>query len=113
MLRVCFLGRARESPANDLCRFGISFSFVVLAGIAFVYLSPVREHLVAPFTDGITALSGWTIWVFGAAVTVRGNVLAIPGFAVQVLDMCNGVEASIVLWWAILAFPAPALHNFR
>jgi exosortase/archaeosortase family protein len=46
-------------------------------------------------------------------VSVRENVLSIPGFAVQVLDMCNGVEATIFLWAAMIAFPASFLYTLK
>lgn len=83
--------------------------FILAGSIAYggVYLPPVRAHVIGPFTEGITQMSGWLIRFFGGQVNVQGNTLAIPGFAVQVLDMCNGVEATILLWAALLAFPAP------
>lgn len=83
--------------------------------IAFgvVYSTPVRTLFIGPFTAAITQLSGWLIQLFGEQVTVRENFLSIPGFAVQVLDMCNGVEATLILWAALLAFPAPWFYTLK
>ena len=41
------------------------------------------------------------------------NVLSIPGFRVRVVDMCNGVEATILLLAAMIAFPAPLLYKLK
>ena len=94
-------------------QFLLLFVLVGLIAYGLVYLPPVREHLIAPFTIGITHLSGWLIKLFGGQVWIDGNTLSISGFAVQVLDMCNGVEATIILLAAILAFPAPWLYKFK
>ena len=51
--------------------------------------------------------AGGLIALFGGQAWVQGNVLTIPGFSVRILDLCNGVEATLLLWTAMLAFPAP------
>jgi exosortase H (IPTLxxWG-CTERM-specific) len=94
-------------------RFISLFLIILLVAFGIVYLPAVREHVIGPFTQGITHLSGWLIQVFGGEVSVRENVLSIPGFAVQVLDMCNGVEATIFLWAAMIAFPASFLYTLK
>jgi len=94
-------------------RFITTFVILLLALYIVVYLPPVREHLIGPFTVGITTVSGWIIQLFGGEIWVRGNMLSIPGFAVQVLDMCNGVEATIIFWAAIIAFPSPVLYKIK
>ncbi len=87
-------------------RFILSFLGIGLALYGLVYLPPVRDGLIAPFTDGLTALSGAIITVLGGQASVEGNVLSIPGFSVRILDLCNGVEATLLLWAVVLAFPA-------
>lgn len=87
-------------------RFLILFLLGGLIAYGLVYLPPVREHVIGPFTVIITQLSGWLIKLFGGQVWMHENMLSIPGFSVQVLDMCNGVEATIILWAALFAFPA-------
>ena len=94
-------------------RFILLFILVLLIAYGLVYLPPVREHAIGPFTEGITYISGWLITAFGGQVWMQGNTLSIPGFAVQVLDMCNGVEATIIFWAAILAFPAPGVYKLK
>jgi exosortase H (IPTLxxWG-CTERM-specific) len=92
-------------------RFFLLFIFVGLTAYGLVYLPPVREHVIGPFTEAITYIAGWLIRLFGGQVQIHGNMLSIPGFAVEILDMCNGVEATLILWAALLAFPAPWLYK--
>ena len=87
-------------------RFLLAFIGIGLLLYGMVYLPPVREGVIAPFTDGLTMAAGGLITLFGGQAWVQGNVLTIPGFSVRVLDLCNGVEATLLLWAAMLAFPA-------
>lgn len=94
-------------------RFFTLFIVALLAAFTLVYLPPVREYAIGPFTQGITQLSGWLIQLFGGTASVNENVLSIPGFRVRVVDMCNGVEATILLLAAMVAFPAPLLYKLK
>lgn len=91
------------------------FSFVGIAVVAYtlVYLPPIRSHVIGPFTIAITQLSGGLIKLFGGEVWIAGNMLSIPGFSVEVLDLCNGVEATLLLWSAVLAFRAPLAYKLK
>jgi exosortase H (IPTLxxWG-CTERM-specific) len=106
-------GIGKSYYRNLMKRFISLFIIILLISFGFIYLPAVREHIIGPFTQGITYLSGWLIQVFGGEVVIQGNTLSIPGFAVQVLDMCNGVEATIFLWAAILAFPASFTYKLK
>ena len=88
-------------------RFLLAFIGIGLLLYGLVYLPPVRNQVIAPLTDGLTAAAGGLIALFGGQAWVQGNVLTIPGFSVRILDLCNGVEATLLLWTAMLAFPAP------
>lgn len=94
-------------------RFVFLFLLVLLVSYVIIYLPVTRQHVIGPFTFGLTYLSGWLIQLFGGDVIIHGNILKIPGFAVQVLDMCNGVEATIFLWAALIAFPAPLFYKIK
>lgn len=88
-------------------RFLLAFIGIGLLLYGIVYLPPVRDMLIKPFTDSLTVAAGGLISLFGGQVWVQDNVLTIPGFSVRILDLCNGVEATLLLWTAMLAFPAP------
>ncbi len=88
-------------------RFIITFIVVGFLLFGLVYLPPIRDHLIAPFTDSLAVIAGWLITTFGGEAWVSGNILTIPGFSVRILDLCNGVEATLLLWAVLLAYPAP------
>ena len=91
--------------------------FVLLLSIAFgVELTPwAQSWLVTPWTDAIARISGTLMRMFDADITTRGNVIAESSgtFAVSIEAGCNGVEATLVLVAAMLAFPAPWPHRAR
>ncbi len=57
----------------------------------------------------LASISTSIVTLFDANVVASGNVIrnAVNGFAVSIEAGCNGVEATIVLVAAMLAFPAP------
>jgi exosortase H (IPTLxxWG-CTERM-specific) len=84
--------------------------FLVLQAVLFgLELTPwVQEWFVVPWTNTLAAISAGIVTVFDAHVLAQGKVLRSVGngFAVSIEAGCNGVEATIVLVAAILAFPA-------
>ncbi|HEY1459035.1 MAG TPA: exosortase H [Casimicrobiaceae bacterium] len=85
--------------------------FLLLQGALFgLELTPwAQEWFVVPWTNTLAAISAGLVRLFDPAVIAQGKVLqsAHNGFAVSIEAGCNGVEATIVLLAAILAFPAP------
>ena len=84
--------------------------FLVLQGLLFgLELTPWAQHwFVMPWTDTLAAISASIVKWFDPDVLASGKVLqsARNGFAVSIEAGCNGVEATIVLVAAMLAFPA-------
>ena len=84
--------------------------FLLLQATLFgMELTPwVQEWFVVPWTNTLAALSAALVKVFDPQVLANGKVLqsASNGFSVSIEAGCNGVEATIVLVAAILAFPA-------
>src|SRR5258705_12550917 len=68
----------------------------------------VQSWFVVPWTNTLAAISAGIVKLFDPQVLSQGKVLqsASNGFAVSIEAGCNGVEATIVLVAAILAFPA-------
>jgi exosortase H (IPTLxxWG-CTERM-specific) len=85
--------------------------FLLIQGVLFTaeMWQPVQRLAVIPFTEGIAALSAWLIMLFDANVVSEGIIIrdVISGFAVAIQAGCNGVEATIVMVAAMLAFPSP------
>lgn len=89
--------------------------FLVLQAVLFgLELTPwAQTHFVEPWTGTLAAISTWLVTVFDPNVMAVGKIMrsTTNGFAVSIEAGCNGVEATIVLVAAILAFPAPWKHK--
>jgi exosortase H (IPTLxxWG-CTERM-specific) len=85
--------------------------FLVLQALLFgAELTPWGQRwFVVPWTHTLAVISAGIVKVFDPGVLADGKVLqsGSNGFAVSIEAGCNGVEATIVLVAAILAFPAP------
>ena len=82
----------------------------MLAVLFGLELTPIAQrYFVVPWTDALAAISARLVTIFDPVVTASGNVLqsGANGFAVSIEAGCNGVEATLVLAAAMLAFPAP------
>ena len=91
--------------------------FVSLLAVAFAAeLTPFAQaHVVTPWTDAVARISAALMRTFDGSITTSGNVIGSSAspFAVSIEAGCNGVEATLVLVAAILAFPAPWPHRLR
>ena len=92
-----------------MARFVIVFMLVLVGLFTIEMLSPVQAHVIVPFTTVLANISAAIILPFDSSVIAYGKVLQFgdTGFAVSIEAGCNGVEATIVLIAAVLAFPAP------
>lgn len=86
-----------------LLLFGISLA--VLFGLL---LAPPVEPAVTRFTSGLVVASATLIRMFGGQAVAIGDLLQDPRnhFAIQMAYGCNGAHVTILLWAAVLAFPA-------
>lgn len=91
-----------------MARFIGIFLLVLLVLFGLEMLEPIHVRVVEPFTGMIASLSVWLITPFDESVIAYGRVIrdGVDGFAVSIESGCNGVEATIVLIAAVLAFPA-------
>ncbi len=91
-----------------MARFIGIFLLVLLVLFGLEMMKPVHVMIVEPFTGYIAKLSAWLITPFDDSVIAYGRVLrdGVNGFAVSIESGCNGVEATIVLIAAVVAFPA-------
>ena len=96
-----------------MVRFFVVF-VVVLAVMFGLELTPwAQAYFVVPWTNALAAISTSIVTLFDPNVVASGKVIrsATNGFAVSIEAGCNGVEATLVLFAAILAFPAPKRHK--
>lgn len=89
-------------------RFIALFLLILVALFTIEMLMPVQQHVIVPFTEMLAKLSAAIIKPFDSSVLAYGKVLQFKdtGFAVSIESGCNGVEATIVLLAAVIAFPA-------
>src|SRR5258705_12052508 len=96
-----------------MVRFFVLF-LVVLAVLFGLELTPwAQAYFVVPWTNALAAVSTSAVALFDPNVVAAGKVIrsVTNGFAVSIEAGCNGVEATLVLFAAILAFPAPWRHK--
>jgi len=92
-----------------MIRFFVLFSVLLVGLFTLEILQPVEKYVILPFTSFIADVSVWIIQMFDNEVTATANVIRdnASGFGVRIERGCNGVEALIILFAAIFAFPAP------
>jgi exosortase H (IPTLxxWG-CTERM-specific) len=72
-------------------------------------MTPPVQKVDQQFSLALVKVAGGLIHICGGKTLVQGAVLRDPvaGFAVEMRDGCNAVNVTILLWSAVLAFPAP------
>lgn len=96
-----------------MLRFFALFLLIQGGLLAAELMQPVQQALIVPFTERVAGISAWSIQFFDPGVVSQGRVLQHldSGFAVSIEAGCNGVEATIIMVAAMLAFPAPWGHR--
>ncbi len=97
-----------------MIRFFVLFLVLLIGLFTLEVLEPVQQHVIFPFTAGIAKVCSWLVQMFDSDVVSTGKILRSlsNGFAVEIQPGCNGVEALIILFAAMFAFPAPLKHKF-
>lgn len=91
-----------------MLRFVLVFTLVLVGLFSLEMQTAVQQAVIEPFTGLLAKISAGLILPFDDSVAAYGKVLQFRdnSFAVSIEAGCNGVEASIVLIAAVLAFPA-------
>lgn len=92
-----------------MIRFFVIFSILLVGLFTLEILQPVEKHFILPFTSLIADISVWLVSAFDKNVIATGNIIrdSASGFGVRIERGCNGLEAVIILFAAMFAFPAP------
>ncbi len=93
-----------------MLRFSILFVVLIIGLFTLEVLKPVQDNVILPFTAVIAKISVFLIEMFDDGVMSRGKEIwdVQSGFGISIEPGCNGVEALIILFAAIFAFPAPS-----
>lgn len=94
-------------------RFLVLFVTLVVGLFVLELLEPVRQAVILPFTSLLADVSAAIMQRFDADVMATEQIIRsrATGFAVEILPGCNAVEALIILFAAIFAFPASLPHK--
>jgi exosortase H (IPTLxxWG-CTERM-specific) len=103
---------AASSFQKRMRRFLILFPLCLIAGFGLLEV-PFVSGGIAGFTRALVQISASLIHLLGGHANVYGVVLQSPvnGFAVRVENGCNAVNVTILLWAAILTYPAGWLQK--
>lgn len=71
-----------------------------------IHLAFVQRHLIGPYTQFVAASSRAALRLLGVDAGGSGTFIGSPEFSVTILNVCNGVEVTAILFAVILAFPA-------
>jgi exosortase H (IPTLxxWG-CTERM-specific) len=96
-----------EGSRRKRLRFLLLFAVLIVAFEVPLAFETVDEHLVLPFTRALARVSGGILRATGQPVAVSGTGIVGSCFAVDIRNGCNGLEATLFLVAATLAFPAP------
>lgn len=88
-------------------RFLLLFSLCFLVGFALLTV-PWLTPAMSRFNRALVQAAGTVIHVCGGHADAGGTVLRDPatGLAIEMMDGCNGVNVTVLLCAALLAFPA-------
>src|SRR5688572_5366469 len=95
-----------NAPRKQRVIFVARFLIALIGFYVLLALNPVNDHVVIPFTEGVTRASAVLLRVIGEKVEVAGTLIRSPQFVIDVKNGCNGLEAMLLLAAAMLAFPA-------
>jgi len=96
-----------------MLRFTFLFIVLVITLFALELFEPVRQAVIMPFTGFLATISAGLMSLFDSDVIANGDIIrsSSTGQAVRIAAGCNGVEAVIVLFAAIFAFPSAFKHK--
>lgn len=96
-----------------MLRFFLTFIVLQLTLFGINMLGVVQQHVVLPWTALLARGCASLVTLFDASAAAAGKVLwnTVSGFGVSIEPGCNGIEACIVLFAAVIAFPSTWRHK--
>ena len=107
----------RPSPGRSPRRFLAIFVPCFLFGFALV-ITPAVKPWIVKFSGALVKTSATLITACGGKARIEGDngtILREPrsGYGVEMKDGCNGVNVTILLWAALIAFPASRIQKAK
>lgn len=89
----------------------MAFVVLVLAASLLIRTSWFDRSVLVPYTSFITRLAGLSLQAMGVEVRVQGTSILHPSFSVDIRRGCDGMEATLLLVCATLAYPFCSLRR--
>jgi exosortase/archaeosortase family protein len=100
----------RSHGASDfrpVLRF-VTIFLIALAFFAILFsIGPVRESILPPHLAGVAGICGSILNSIGLPVTVTGTTIWSDRISLVVVEGCDSIYPTSLLWCAILALPVP------
>lgn len=98
-----------------MLRFSLLFVVLLLSLFLLNIYEPAHQAVVIPFTSFLASTCSWLVQIFDANVVAQGDIIrnATTGEGIQIAPGCSGVEAMIVLFSAVMAFPAALSYKLK
>ena len=97
-----------------MIRFTIIFLVLILGLFTLELYQPINDLVITPFTSLLAVVSTFIMQLFDSDVISQGVIISSKSNtanAVKIAAGCNGVEAVIILFAAIFAFPSKFIHK--
>jgi exosortase H (IPTLxxWG-CTERM-specific) len=95
-------------------RFLLRFLVAIVLLYVIMAIPPVNDHVIVPYTAALARVTEATCHAIGLPAKSQKTFLFNgTGFAMNVENGCNGIEAVVLLVAAIVAFPATARDRAR
>ena len=89
-------------------RFVALFLLTLVISYVVIAIRPVNDNVIEPYTAILATGTGHLLNALGQDVSVDGTMVRGAGFAMNIYNGCNAVEAMLILLAAIVAYPASA-----
>ncbi len=97
-----------------MTRFVLMFAVLLIGAFVFYLLPWGQVYMSTPITTAVAKVSVTVMMLFDESVVSQGIAIhdSITGQGIEVVAGCNGMEAVIILFAAVFAFPATFPQKF-
>lgn len=86
--------------------FCIVFGVLILVFSLVLQTEFAQTRFINPHLAQVALISGKVMNLLGAGCTVSGTIIASPRFSVEIIQGCESIYPTTLLWAALLAYPA-------
>lgn len=93
---------------EPMTRFVLIFAALLISSFVFYLLPWGQDYMATPITSAVAKVSVTVMMLFDKNVVSQGIAIhdSVTGQGIEVVAGCNGMEAVIILFASVFAFPA-------